>query len=106
MALLGGAALYRSRLRRRGRLQRTAGWGLAVTAGAGGSADAPPLVAQRLACAALLAFCLTIPSNWTQDVPRRYGARHPGLEHSWLYPRIDTAPPSARRPERAAELGR
>ena len=106
MALLGGAALYRSRLRRRGRLQRTAGWGLAVTAGAGGSADAPPLVAQRLAFAALLAFCLTIPSNWTQDVPRRYGARHPGLEHSWLYPRIDTAPPPARRPERAAELGR
>ena len=32
-------------------------------------------------------------------MPRRYGARHPGLEHSWLYPRIDTAPPPARRPE-------
>ncbi len=40
----------------------------------------------------LLALCLTIPSNWTQDVPARYGMRHPGLEHSWLYPEIDTAP--------------
>ncbi len=94
MALLGAAALYRSRLRRLGRLRRTAGWGLALTAAQGRPADAPPLVAQRLAFAGLLAFCLTIPSNWTQDVPRRYGARHAGLEHSWLYPRIDTAPPA------------
>jgi hypothetical protein len=40
----------------------------------------------------LLLLCLTIPSNWTQDVPARYGTRHPGLEHSWLYPAIDTRP--------------
>ncbi len=39
-------------------------------------------------------FCLTIPSNWTQDVPARYGGRHPGLGHSWLYPKLDTAPPA------------
>ena len=99
MAALGAAALYRSRLRRRGRLTRTAGWGVDARPGAGRRpADAPPLVAQRLVFAGLVALCLTIPSNWTQDVPRRYGARHPGLEHSWLYPRIDTAPPPARRP--------
>ena len=49
-------------------------------------------MSQRLAFAGLLALCLTIPSNWTQDVPARYGVRHPGLEHSWLYPEIDTAP--------------
>ncbi len=103
MAALGAAILYRSRLRRRGRLTRTAGWGVDARPGAGRRpADAPPLVAQRLAFAGLLALCLTIPSNWTQDVPRRYGARHAGLEHSWLYPRIDTAPPPARRPETGA----
>ena len=58
-------------------------------------------MSQRLAFAGLLLFCLTIPSNWTQDVPARYGARHPGLEHSWLYPEIDTAPPPPPAPEDA-----
>ncbi len=95
MAAVGVAALYRSRLRRLGRLKRSAGWGTAAAASGGGSRDAPPLVSQRLAFAGLLAFCLTIPSNWTQDVPSRYGARHPGLQYSWLYPKIDTAPPPA-----------
>jgi phosphatidylglycerol:prolipoprotein diacylglycerol transferase len=36
----------------------------------------------------LLLVPLTIPSDWTQDVPARYGKRHPGLEHSGLYPRL------------------
>ena len=94
MAGLGAAVLYRSRLRRLGRLKRSAGWGLASATSAHRSDDAP-LLAQRIAFAALLAFCLTIPSNWTQDVPSRYGNRHPGLKYSWLYPRIDTAPPPA-----------
>ena len=135
MAALGAGSLYRSRLRRLGRLRRTAGWGLATATVAGRSDDAAPtarrddaapLVSQRLAFAGLLAFCLTIPSNWTQDIPARYGGRHPGLEHSRLYPRIGTAPPTAQgrdavagagqargeqairtlTPERAAELGR
>ena len=44
------------------------------------------------AFAALLAFSLAIPSDWTQDIPARYGKRHPGLEHSRLYPAIDTSP--------------
>jgi phosphatidylglycerol:prolipoprotein diacylglycerol transferase len=39
----------------------------------------------KFAFAVLLAFCLTIPSDWTQDIPARYGKRHPGLEYSKLY---------------------
>lgn len=38
--------------------------------------------------ATLVAFSLVIPSDWTQDVPDRYGKRHPGLQHSALYPAI------------------
>ena len=37
---------------------------------------------------AILAFCLIMPSDWTQDVPDRYGKRHAGLRHSALYPHI------------------
>ena len=90
MALLGAALLYRSRLRRLGRLKNS----LATTPSHGGSLDAAPLASQRIAVICLLAFCLTIPSNWTQDIPSRYGERHAGLEYSWLYPMIDTAPPA------------
>jgi phosphatidylglycerol:prolipoprotein diacylglycerol transferase len=46
----------------------------------------------RLAFVALLAFCLTIPSDWTQDVLARYGKRHPGLEYSKLYRAIGGEP--------------
>ena len=91
MALLGAALLYRSRLRRQGRLRS----GAAYAPPPGRSPDTPPLAVQRVAFAGLLACCLTIPSNWTQDVPARYGGRHPGLEHSWLYPAIDTTPRAA-----------
>ncbi len=38
--------------------------------------------------ASLLFSCLIIPSDWTQDVPHRYGKRHPGLVHSAMYPRV------------------
>lgn len=38
---------------------------------------------------ALLLFCLVMPSDWTQDVPERYGKRHSGLTHSSMYPKID-----------------
>ena len=91
MALLGAALLYRSRLRRLGRLKNSA----VATCLPGGSLNAAPLASQRIAFICLLAFCLTIPSNWTQDIPSRYGERHAGLEYSWLYPMIDTAPPPA-----------
>ena len=47
---------------------------------------------KRALFAALLIFSLMIPGNWTQDIPARYGKRHPGLRHSVLYPAIDTAP--------------
>lgn len=93
VTLLGAVLLYRSRLRRLGRLGRRQ-----PTPLSGQPLEWPkPLVPQRLALAALLLFCLTLPSNWTQDVPARYGKRHPGLEHSWLYPAIQTAPPAKPR---------
>jgi phosphatidylglycerol:prolipoprotein diacylglycerol transferase len=47
---------------------------------------------QPVAFVLLLAFSLVIPSDWTQDVPARYGKRHPGLEHSAIYPRIGPSP--------------
>ncbi len=88
MTLLGAILLYRSRLRRQGRLRRGPSSSLRAVR------PKPSLVSQRVVFVCLLLFCLTIPSNWTQDVPARYGQRHPGLTHSWLYPRIDTDPPS------------
>jgi phosphatidylglycerol:prolipoprotein diacylglycerol transferase len=57
--------------------------------------DTRPGTAQRLAFAAVLLSSLSIPSNWTQDVPATYGSRHTGLRHSWIYPAIDTRPPGA-----------
>ncbi len=44
----------------------------------------------RLLLAGLLLLPAIIPSDWTQDVPVRYGARHPGMSHSTLYPPIPT----------------
>lgn len=87
MAALGVILLIRSRLRRLGRLGGSQTGHAAV-----GDADQAPTMGQRVALATLLAFCLTVPSNWTQDVPVRYGTRHEGLRHSWLYPAIDTTP--------------
>ncbi|MDM7923449.1 MAG: prolipoprotein diacylglyceryl transferase [Pyrinomonadaceae bacterium] len=45
----------------------------------------------RWRVAALVSICvipLVIPSDATRDVPATYGKRHPGLEHSWMYPAI------------------
>ena len=88
MALVGLMLLYRSRLRRTGRLPR-----LSAPSDALNPRGAAPTIGQRLAFSLLLSFCLTIPSNWTQNIPERYGDRHPGLVHSRLYPDIDTTPP-------------
>ena len=41
-----------------------------------------------LSFAVLLLFSLVLPSDWTQDVPTRYGHRHAGLGYSAIYPRI------------------
>lgn len=50
-----------------------------------------PLLWRRIAFVVLLVLPAIIPSDWTQDVPERYGARHPGLEHSRIYPAIEAA---------------
>lgn len=44
---------------------------------------------KAIALAALLLISLTLPSDWTQDIPGRYGKRHEGLRYSRLYPRIE-----------------
>ena len=49
---------------------------------------------RRILFAAILLFSLVIPSDWTQDIPARYGKRHAGLAYSALYPRIDPSPVS------------
>ena len=48
---------------------------------------------QRISLAVLVTIPLVIPSDWTQDVPARYGARHEGMEHSIIYPRIPAQDP-------------
>jgi phosphatidylglycerol:prolipoprotein diacylglycerol transferase len=50
---------------------------------------------RRMLFAVLLLLSLVIPSDWTQDVPARYGKRHSGLAYSTIYPRIDTSPKDA-----------
>jgi len=89
MTLLGVVLIVRSHLRRLGRLAPRAVQGVGRV---DPPADAPAAWWRRGALAILLICCLTIPSNWTQDVPARYGKRHPGLEYSRIYPRLDTAP--------------
>ena len=60
------------------------------TTGAAGAevADAASAFLQRVAFALILIFCLTMPSDWTQDVPQRYGKRHAGMRYSAVYPHV------------------
>jgi phosphatidylglycerol:prolipoprotein diacylglycerol transferase len=44
---------------------------------------------KRIVFASLLLLPLTIPSDWTQDIPARYGKRHAGLHYSFLYSHIE-----------------
>jgi phosphatidylglycerol:prolipoprotein diacylglycerol transferase len=44
---------------------------------------------KRAVLVALVLFALTLPSDWTQDIPARYGKRHPGMRYSVLYPRVE-----------------
>jgi phosphatidylglycerol:prolipoprotein diacylglycerol transferase len=44
---------------------------------------------KRIVFASLLLFSLTLPSDWTQDIPARYGKRHAGMHYSFLYPHIE-----------------
>lgn len=47
---------------------------------------------RRSLLVSLLLFSLIIPSDWTQDVPARYGKRHAGLDYSAIYPKINPSP--------------
>jgi phosphatidylglycerol:prolipoprotein diacylglycerol transferase len=60
--------------------------GTRAAASVGGERPRGSVALPTAAFALLLALCLTIPSDWTQDIPARYGHRHPGLEHSVWYP--------------------
>ena len=91
MVLLGAGSCSRSRLRRLGRLPPRE-----APRGERHGRLAPRRSLNIRARQLVLAFWLTIPSNWTQDVPGRYGKRHPGLHHSWLYPKLATAPAVSR----------
>ena len=53
------------------------------------SADDTSIGWRRPLLIMLLLLCLVIPSDWTQDIPARYGHRHPGLVNTPLYPRLD-----------------
>jgi phosphatidylglycerol:prolipoprotein diacylglycerol transferase len=72
MTAVGIVLLMRSRLRRLGRLAPRP----PLTPVIGPAADKPPSFAQQVALILILLGSLTIPSNWTQDVPARYGKRH------------------------------
>jgi len=43
---------------------------------------------RRIILWVFLVIPLFIPSDWTQDVPDRYGERHDGMVHTKLYPTI------------------
>jgi phosphatidylglycerol:prolipoprotein diacylglycerol transferase len=43
---------------------------------------------KRVALVSLILISLILPSDWTQDIPSRYGKRHPGMHHSKLYPPV------------------
>jgi len=43
---------------------------------------------KKLIFLLLMVLPTIIPSDWTQDVPARYGDRHPGMTHSMIYPEI------------------
>jgi phosphatidylglycerol:prolipoprotein diacylglycerol transferase len=90
MMALGAVLLFRSRLRRLGRLAPR----VVSPPDPARVPDVSPPLLQQVVFAVLLIVCLTMPSNWTQDVPARYGTRHAGLVHSWIYPQIDTRAPA------------
>jgi phosphatidylglycerol:prolipoprotein diacylglycerol transferase len=94
MTAAGLVLLIRSRMRRLGRLAQPH-WRPSAPR------IAPAPLVSRVALVAILLVSLTIPSNWTQDVPARYAARHPGLKRSSIYPPIDTSPPRSPTRSRA-----
>jgi phosphatidylglycerol:prolipoprotein diacylglycerol transferase len=53
--------------------------------------DKGNLLWRKVLFGCLLLFALAIPSDSTQDIPARYSKRHPGLQYSAMYPRIEAA---------------
>ncbi|MDX1336018.1 MAG: prolipoprotein diacylglyceryl transferase [Gammaproteobacteria bacterium] len=47
---------------------------------------------KRMIFRLLLIIPLVIPSDWTQDIPEKYGERHHGLTHSNYYPIMQSSP--------------
>jgi len=90
MAAVGVVLLIRSRLRRLGRLKGSPPM-LAEPRDVRDVPDERASSIQRAAFVCFVVFCLTLPSNWTQDVPTRYAGRHRGMTRTWAYPVIDTA---------------
>lgn len=68
------------------------------TLGRPAAIETQPRCWQPTVFALLLASCLVIPSDWTQDVPKRYGKRHAGLAYSSIYPRIEEDSPKNEQP--------
>jgi phosphatidylglycerol:prolipoprotein diacylglycerol transferase len=87
MAAVGGVLLIRSRMRRLGHVKTSP----PIADDAEPVRDGSASLSQRAAFVSLVVFCLTMPSNWTQDVPTRYAGRHRGMSRTWAYPVIDTA---------------
>jgi phosphatidylglycerol:prolipoprotein diacylglycerol transferase len=87
MTAAGGVLLIRSRLRRLRRLRGST----SIVADAEGVRDESASLIQRAVFVCLVVFCLTLPSNWTQDIPTRYAKRHQGMTRTWPYPMIDSA---------------
>jgi phosphatidylglycerol:prolipoprotein diacylglycerol transferase len=52
---------------------------------------------RRMLFVAVVLVSLVIASDATRDIPARYGKRHPGLEHSRLYPAIPNPPGEPRQ---------
>jgi len=44
---------------------------------------------KRSVLVGLALISLTLPSDWTQDIPARYGKRHLGMQYSWIYPHLE-----------------
>ena len=91
MVSIGVVFLIRSRIRCLSGLRNGAREGLTVEH----PPEEEPFVLQRVVLIVLLVCCLMLPSNWTQNIPERYGKRHAGLEHSWFYPDINTSAAAA-----------
>ena len=51
-------------------------------------AETGSLFSRKAALVLICCATLVIPSDATRDVPATYGSRHPGLEHSRMYPDI------------------